>query len=162
MEFSGISWVDKPASVSREFQHYREWGSIWLIGALGLVYLILFLRYGWRQAAFTLLPTLMAIALALGVFGWLRWPLTLFNLMGLMLVLGVGVNYAVFLREGNLRAPATFAGVLLSAGTTLISFGMLAFSSMPALAGFGMMLLVGIGIAVMLAPIVLTFSAGTE
>ena len=79
--------------------------------------------------------------------------------MGLMLVLGVGVNYAIFLREGGVRAAATLAGVLLSAGTTLLSFGLLAFSSMPALAGFGLTLLVGVGMAVLLAPMVLTFSA---
>ena len=80
--------------------------------------------------------------------------------MALMLVLGVGVNYAIFLREGGQRAAATLAGVLLSAGTTLLSFGLLAFSSMPALSGFGLTLLVGVGIAVLLAPMILTFSTG--
>ena len=101
----------------------------------------------------------LAMALALGVLGHLKTPFTLFNMMGLMLVLGVGVNYAIFLREGGVRAAATLAGVLLSAGTTLLSFGLLAFSSMPALAGFGLTLLVGVGMAVLLAPMVLTFSA---
>ena len=56
-----------------------------------------------------------------------------------------------------MRTAATLAGVLLSAGTTLLSFGLLAFSSMPALSSFGLTLLVGIGIAVLLAPMVLSF-----
>jgi predicted exporter len=98
------------------------------------------------------------MALALGIFGYTGTPLTLFNLMGLMLVLGVGVNYAIFLREGGVYAAATLAGVLLSAGTTLLSFGLLAFSSMPALSSFGLTLLIGVGIAVLLAPIVLSFN----
>jgi len=72
----------------------------------------------------------------------------------------VGVNYAIFLREGGVRAAATLAGVLLSAGTTLLSFGLLAFSSMPALSGFGLTLLLGIGIAVVLSPMVLSFREG--
>jgi predicted exporter len=97
--------------------------------------------------------------LALGVFGWLGTPLNLFNLMGLVLVLGVGVNYAIFLREGGVRAAATLAGVLLSAGTTMLSFGLLAFSSMPVLSSFGLTLLVGVSIAVLLAPTVLSFEA---
>ena len=158
----GITLVDKASSVSRLFRDYRQWGALWLVGAFALVYGVLCVRYGLRQAAVTLAPTLLAIALALGVFGHLGTPLTLFNLMALMLVLGVGVNYAIFLREGGgnhaQAAAATLAGVLLSAGTTLLSFGLLAFSSMPALSGFGLTLLVGISIAVALAPMVLSFS----
>lgn len=153
----GVVFVDKAGSVSRLFQDYRQWGALWLFAAGCLVYGVLCLRYGLRQAAFVLMPTLLAMGLALGVFGYLGTPLTLFNLMGLMLVLGVGVNYAIFLREGGVRAAATLAGVLLSAGTTLLSFGLLAFSSMPALSGFGLTLLVGIGFAVLLAPMTLIF-----
>lgn len=155
-----VTLVDKTGSVSRLFQAYRQWGALWLLGACALVYAVLCIRYRWRQAAATLAPTLIAMALALGVFGYLGTPLTLFNLMALMLVLGVGVNYAIFLREGGVLAAATLAGVLLSAGTTLLSFGLLAFSSMPALAGFGLTLLVGVGIAVLLSPFVLSFVRG--
>jgi predicted exporter len=155
---SGVTLVDKTSSVSRLFHDYRQWGALWLVGACTLVYAVLCVRYRWRQAAVTLIPTLLAIALALGILGYLHVPFTLFNLMALMLVLGVGVNYAIFLREGGMHAAATLAGVLLSAGTTLLSFGLLAFSSMPALSGFGLTLLIGIGIAVLLAPSVLSFS----
>ena len=154
----GITLVDKADSVSRLFRDYRHWGALWLFGAFVLVYGVLCLRYGCRQAAVTLAPTLLAVALALGLFGYLGAPLTLFNLMALMLVLGVGVNYAIFLREGGAHAAATLAGVLLSAATTLLSFGLLAFSSMPALASFGLTLLTGVGIAALLAPMVLSFS----
>jgi predicted exporter len=156
-DLPGVTLVDKAASVSSLFRSYREWGAWWLAGALCLVYGLLCLRYGWRLGAAVLAPTLLALALALAVFGYTATPLTLFNIMGLMLVLGVGVNYAIFLREGGVRTAATLAGVLLSAGTTLLSFGLLAFSSMPALSGFGLTLLAGIGIAVLLAPMVLSF-----
>ena len=157
-DLPGITYVDKAGSVSRLFHDYRQWSALWLFGALVLVYGVLCLRYGWRQSIVTLLPTLLSVALSLSVFGYLGAPLTLFNLMALMLVLGVGVNYAIFLREGGGRAAATLAGVLLSAGTTLLSFGLLAFSSMPALSGFGLTLLVGVAFAVVLAPMVLSFS----
>ncbi len=154
----GVTLVDKAGSVSHLLLKYRQWGVLWLLGASALIYGVLCLRYGARQAAVTLAPTLLAMGSALGLFGYLSAPLTLFNLMGLMLVLGVGVNYAIFLREGGGRAAATLTGVLLSAGTTLLSFGLLAFSSMPALSGFGLTLLAGVGIAVLLAPMALTFS----
>ncbi len=46
------------------------------------------------------LPVLLAVGVTLAVFGYARVPLNLFNWLALMLVLGVGANYAVFLREG--------------------------------------------------------------
>lgn len=154
---AGVTFVDKASSISRLLQQYREWGSLWLLGVIALVYSALFLRYKGYQAAIILTPTLLAIALTFGIFGYLHIPLSLFNIMALMLVLGVGVNYSIFLREGGVHAAASLAGVLLSAGTTLLSFGLLAFSSMPALSSFGLTLLIGVGVAVLLAPIVLTF-----
>lgn len=153
----GVTFVDKAGSVSRLFQKYRQWGFLWLLGALALIYGVLWLRYGPAQSAFMLLPTTLALAVVLGAFGYMATPLTLFNLMGFMFVVGVGVNYAIFLREGGVNAAATLAGVLLSAGTTLLSFGLLAFSSMPALSSFGLTLLLGICVAVLLAPMVLSF-----
>jgi len=45
-----------------------------------------------------------------------------------------------------------WTGVLLSASTTLLSFGMLGMSSMPALRSFGSTLSLGIMVSVLLAP----------
>jgi predicted exporter len=154
----GITLVDKAGSVSQLFRDYRQWGAIWLFGAFALVYGVLCIRYVPGKAAITLAPTVLAMALVLGILGHLGTPFTLFNLMALVLVLGVGVNYAIFLREGGVRVAATLTGVILSASTTLLSFGLLTFSSMPALSGFGLTLLIGVGIAVLLAPMVLSFS----
>lgn len=75
----------------------------------------------------------------------------------MMLVLGVGANYAVFLREGCMRnhaeIGAVWIGVALSAATTLLTFGLLGSSAMPVLRSFGMTLASGIIIAVALAPL---------
>lgn len=156
---TGVTFVDKAGSISLLLKSYREWGGLWLLGVIILVYSALFVRYKGHQAAIILAPTILAIALTFGIFGYLHIPLSLFNIMALMLVLGVGVNYSIFLREGGVHAAASLVGVLLSAGTTLLSFGLLAFSSMPALSSFGLTLLIGVGIAVLLAPIVLTFES---
>jgi len=154
---SGVTFVDKAGSTTKLFKEFRQWGALWLAGALCLIYIVLCIRYSWRQAVVVIAPTMLAILLALGILGYFKVPLSLFNIMGFMLVLGVGVNYAIFLREGGINEAATLAGVLLSAGTTLLSFGLLAFSSMPALSSFGLTLLLGIAIAVLLAPMTLSF-----
>jgi len=153
----GVVFVDKAASVSKLFGAYRVDSGIWLAGALLLVLILLMVRYTPRGGIATTLPVLLAIGVTLAAFGYARVPLNLFNCLALMLVLGVGANYAVFLREGCLRdhadLGAVWTGVLLSAATTLLSFGMLALSAMPALKSFGATLALGILVSVLLAPI---------
>jgi predicted exporter len=162
----GVVFVDKAASVSALFGAYRVDSGWWLGGALALVLLLLVVRYaakrgGWvervRGGVMVTLPVLLAVGVTLAVFGYARVPLNLFNWLALMLVLGVGANYAVFLREGSARADAdlgaVWTGVLLSAATTLLSFGMLGMSAMPALKSFGATLACGIAVSVLLAPI---------
>ncbi|MFM0551658.1 MMPL family transporter [Paraburkholderia sediminicola] len=154
---TGVVFVDKAASVSKLFGAYRVDSGWWLGGALALVLVLLMLRYRVRGGIAVTLPVLLAVGVTLAVFGYAHVPLNLFNWLALMLVLGVGANYAVFLREGCLRADAdlgaVWTGVLLSAATTLLSFGMLGMSAMPALKSFGATLALGIAVSVLLAPI---------
>lgn len=152
----GVSFVDKPASISALFGRYRNYASLWLAAAAVAVAAAFAWRYR-RAAPRVLAPPLLGIGLTLAALGWLGQPLTLFHWMALMLVLGVGANYAVFLHEGEPHAAhvpgAAYAGVLLSAATALLSFGLLALSSMPALQHFGITLLLGIGFTALLVPV---------
>ena len=152
----GVTLVDKAAGVSDLFGRYRRYASVWLLAAVLLIVPVFGWRYGWRSTPRVLAPPVLGIALTLAVLGLLHQPLTLFHWMALMLVLGVGANYAVFLREGEPhvahRPGAMYASVLLSAVTALLSFGLLAWSSMPALRDFGLTLLLGIGFTVLLVP----------
>jgi predicted exporter len=153
----GVVFVDKAASVSRLFGAYRFDSALWLAAALALVCALLAARYGLRGGVRVVLPVVLAVAVALAACGYAGVPLTLFNWLALMLVLGVGVNYAVFLREGCAREGAdlgaVWTGVALSAATTLLSFGLLAMSAMPVLKSFGATLALGIAVSVLLAPI---------
>ncbi|WP_267223189.1 MMPL family transporter [Dyella silvae] len=153
--------VDKPASVSALFGRYREYASLWLLAALLLVGAVFAWRYG-RSAVRVMVPPLLGIGLTMATFGYLGEPLTLFHWMALMLVLGVGANYAVFLREGEPHTAhlpgASYASVLLSAVTALLSFGLLGLSTMPALQHVGITLLLGIGITALFAPASLSAS----
>jgi predicted exporter len=149
----GVELVDKAGAVSRLFREYRRSGSLVLLIAVALVYGVLVWRYGWRDAISAMLPTLVAMAMTLAYCGYTGAPMTLFNMMALLLVLGVGVNYVIFLHEGIERRGAALVGVVLSAITTLLSFGLLGWSSTPALSQFGMTLFIGIITTVVLAPV---------
>ncbi|GGA37245.1 membrane protein [Dyella nitratireducens] len=152
----GVTLVDKAAGVSDLFGRYRRYASVWLLAAVLLIVPVFGWRYGWRSVPRVLAPPVLGIGFTLAMLGYLHHPLTLFHWMALMLVLGVGANYAVFLREGEPhvthRPGAMYASVLLSAITALLSFGLLAWSSMPALQDFGLTLLLGIGFTAVLVP----------
>lgn len=152
----GVTLVDKAAGVSDLFGRYRRYASLWLLAALVLIVPVFAWRYGLHNVPRVLAPPVLGIGFTLAVLGYLHHPLTLFHWMALMLVLGVGANYAVFLREGEPyaahRPGAMYASVLLSAITALLSFGLLAWSSMPALQDFGLTLLLGIGFTAPLVP----------
>jgi predicted exporter len=162
-QLPGVTLVDKAAGVSQLFGRYRRYASVWLLAAVLLIVPVFGWRYGWRSVPRVLAPPVLGIGFALAVLGYLHQPLTLFHWMALMLVLGVGANYAVFLREGEPhvthRPGAMYASVLLSAITALLSFGLLAWSSMPALKDFGLTLLLGIGFTALLVPASTTLSS---
>lgn len=161
-DLPGVSLVDKAGNVSRLFGQYRAWGSLGIVCVALAVLALLIWRYGLIRGLASLLPTLLGMGVALAVCAYCGQTISLFNVMGLMLVLGVGVNYAIFLQTGSGRDGITLTAVLLSAATTLLSFGLLAFSGTPALARFGLTLLAGIAAAVLLAPLALCFGRAQE
>ncbi len=82
--------------------------------------------------------------------------LQLFHILPLLILLGLGVDYGIFLLEqpgpGEVRP---FLSVTLAAASTLLSFGLLALSGTPALHAFGLTLLIGVFLAWLLTPLFL-------
>ena len=96
-------------------------------------------------------PVIAATA-SLSVLGLLGEPINLFNIMALLLVLGIGVDYALFYRETGTEHPATLLAIALSSVTTLLAFGLLALSKTTAIHSFGLTILIGIIAAFILSP----------
>jgi predicted exporter len=149
----GMSFVDPLGRIAATFQRLRE-RATWLV-ILGylLISALLVWRYGRREALRMLYPPLLALGLTLGVLGWLGEPLNIFVVVALILILGLGRDYAVFLREGGAARRSPALAVSLSALTMLFSFGLLAVSSIPALHVFGIATLVGILASYLSAPL---------
>jgi len=151
----GVTLVDKASSVSLLLGKYRAWAAPGLAAAAAMMLVVLVLRYGGRASLAVLVPVLIAEALSLAAFGYAGVPVTLFGVLGWTLGLGIGVNYSIFLREGIDRPGATGMAVLLSACTTLLGFGLLAFSGVPALRHFGLALATTIAGSLLFAPLAL-------
>jgi predicted exporter len=78
--------------------------------------------------------------------------LSIFHLVGLLLVVAVGSNYSLFFDRQNLSGPdleRTVVSLLFACVSTVIGFGLLAFSSVPVLNAIGTT--VGLGAALALA-----------
>ncbi|MBK1612132.1 hypothetical protein CKO44_01440 [Rubrivivax gelatinosus] len=146
----GVRWVDKAGEFGALLGRYRVAMSWLLVLAHAAVFAALWLRLG-RGAWRAWLPTLLASVLTLALLGLAGQPLQLFNVLALLLLLGVGVDYGIFLFEHQGDGSAWLA-VVLGAASTWLSFGLLALSATPALRAFGLTLLLGIGLVWMLAP----------
>ena len=139
-----VRLVDRVAGTSEILSSYRETLSL----LLGLIYVIagivLTIRFGWRDAPRILLPSMLATVVTLGLFGWLGVPINLFTMLALWLVLGLSIDYGIFLRHGLANRPTAILSVTLSACTTLLAFGLLAFSATPFIRSIGLTLLCAI------------------
>ncbi|MES2934356.1 MAG: MMPL family transporter [Pseudomonadota bacterium] len=148
----GVRWVDKVAEVSNIMGRYR----VIMAGVIVLGYLLVFAalsrRFG-RRAWRALVPTAIASALALALQAMIGQPLQLFNVLALLLILGMGVDYGIFmLEQPGRKETRAFLSITLAAACTLLSFGLLALSGTPALRAFGLTMLLGIGFAWLLTP----------
>ncbi|MEP6832062.1 MAG: MMPL family transporter [Gemmatimonas sp.] len=151
--FVGVQWADKVASISSVLGRYRVRMSWVLAASYLLVFLIFLPRYGrasWRILA----PSVAASLVSLAVIGLLGQPLQLFHVLALFLVFGLGVDFAIFLsvQTHSAEGDVSFA-VGLAAISTVLSLGLLALSATPVLHAFGLVMLVGITVSLLAAPL---------
>ncbi|MGH8442323.1 MAG: MMPL family transporter [Nevskiaceae bacterium] len=147
----GAVLVDKVAEVSDILSRYRSAAMRLLVLAYAGAALLLAWRYGWRRSLPMIAGMIGAAAVTLGVFGWAGIPVNLFSVLALLLVLGIGIDYVIFLQEGFGAGHGPLLAVMLSAVTTLLSFGLLSFSNTPFMRSIGLTLLIGIGLAFVFA-----------
>ncbi|GGP26739.1 MMPL family transporter [Silvimonas amylolytica] len=147
----GVVWVDKVSEISELMARYRQLLTRVLIGAYVLAFAVLSLRYG-RQTWRIMLPPALATLATLAIMGAVGMPLQLLSMVTFLLVLGMGMDYGIFLLE-HPDDGRVYLAVTLAAMCTLLSFGLLALSHTPALHAFGFSTLCGIGLVWLLAPL---------
>lgn len=138
----GVSFVDRVADISGLLARYRQQVGVWLAVAYGLVALILLARYRSRCWQ-VLLPPVVATGMTFGLLALAGQPLTLFNQLATLLILGIGLDMGIFLRESEGQTHA-WEAVTLSAVTSIFAFGLLALSDTPVLHHFGVTVLPGL------------------
>lgn len=150
-DLPGVRWVDRTADTSALLALYRvTMGWLLVLGHLvvGAALLWRFGRNAWRAW----LPTVLATGLTLCCLALLGHSVQLFHVLALLLLLGVGIDYGVFLLEHPDDGGAWLA-VILGSLSTALSFGLLGLSAMPALQAFGVTVLTGLAWVLLLAPL---------
>jgi len=117
--------------------------------AIGSVAVILLIYSDFRSVRLTLLcllPTVLGLLWSAGLFAVAGIELDLFSIFGIVMAIGIGVDYGVHIlhrlqsndgRKLSEFLPWTGAAIALAAVTTMIGFGTLAFSSYQPLARLG-------------------------
>jgi len=143
-----LYWIDLRAETTRMLSTYRQQA----LAFTGLGMLVIFgvLVHGLgsvKLAARVILPVIAAIALAAATLVAAGVPLSVLHLVALLLILGIGINYALFfVRPATERddAARTRRTLLVVSATTLSAFGLLAFSQTPVLRALGTTVSLGV------------------
>jgi predicted exporter len=127
-----------------------------LLGAAAIVVLLAASLRSPRRVFDVVAPLAAAVLVTAGVLVLMGNLLSLFHLVGLLLVVAVGSNYALLFDR---QAPSgedrerTVVSLLFANVTTLIGFGVLAFSRAPVLQNIGLTVAIGAFLALVFSAI---------
>ncbi|WP_158904043.1 MMPL family transporter [Burkholderia sp. L27(2015)] len=150
-----ILFIDLKEQTDRLYAGYLH-QAIWL-SAAGLMAIIVLLALALRSArrmVRVIAPLAAAVVVVAALLTLSGAQLTLLHLVGMLLVVALGSNYALFFEAAHDRdargdsqvdsqldprgmQPATVASLLFANLSTIAGFGVLAFSSVPLLRSFG-------------------------
>lgn len=111
-------------------------------GFLGIVALLLVALRSALRVLRVVAPLVLAVLTVAAVLVLARRELTILHVIGMLLIVAVGSNYALFFdRRANDRhageVPLTLASLVIANSATVLGFGVLAFSVVPVLSALG-------------------------
>ncbi|MDP2880703.1 MAG: MMPL family transporter [Azonexus sp.] len=152
---SGALFIDMKLEFDRLYNDYLDEATLLsLAGFAAIVALLAVTLRSPRRLGAVLLPLLLAVILVIAGVHLAGEQLHLMHLIGMLLIVAVGSNYALFFDragdEHRLDAP-TLASMAIANLTTAIGFGTLALSSVPVLHAVGITVGPGAVLALLLA-----------
>jgi predicted exporter len=150
-----VQVVDVGNELNSLYAHYLHEAFVQvMLGALAVLVLLGAYLRSWRRLLAVCEPLALAVLLTLGGMAVLHVPLGILHLVGLLLIVAVGSNYALFfdqLQETGNADEDTLASLMLANLTTVVSFGLIAISDIPALSAIGRVVAPGALLALLLS-----------
>ena len=139
-----VHFVKVKRAVGRLLARYRDallWHSAW-----AALFMALVLAWGLRSLVGTLrllLPMGAAVLVTCALLVLTGHGLTLLNVVALLLIVGLGMGYALFLGDNGLIQGRRAVAPWVCAATTMTGFGVMAFAQVPLLQSVGLTVSVG-------------------
>ena len=136
------SLLDMKAEADRLYSGYLSAAARLALAGLGAIVLLLAIALrSISRVARVVAPLALAVLAVAGVLVGLGERLTILHLVGMLLIVAVGSNYALFFdRRAHPEGPSmplTLASLLIANLATVLTFGVLAASRVPVLAQLG-------------------------
>ena len=144
-----IFWQDKRAYLNQAFKEAKEQAAWLKIISFVIAGLLLWKVFETKTSIRILFIPCVAILGTVAILGWIGLPIGLFSMFGLLLVSAIGIDYAVYMKTVHEELSHKHITLTLAACTTLISFLLLAISSTPAVATFGISVSIGVIISLL-------------
>ncbi len=152
-EEARASFLDLKAESDRLIGGYRSQAlALAGLGALAIALLLYVGLRGLRKALRVMLPVYAAIAMTVACLALLGIGLSLFHLVSLLLVLGIGLNYSLFFSQaepGTDSERGTSLALSVCFLTTFAAFGCLATSRIPVLSAIGLTVTLGCALSLL-------------
>jgi len=143
---------DKAENISQIMTESRESLLYWFMLALIMFSLVIWFRFGLKAAGNHSLALVLSVSIALMLSYMIQGPLNLFNVLAMMLILALAIDYLIFYQYRGTNSSNVLA-ISLSALSSLFVFGVLIFSKTPAVYSFGLTVMLGIVSIFILAPL---------
>ena len=124
-------------------KYSNETYNLLIVCGVGLLIVLLILYR--KRALLYIVPPLLGAMVSVGLLTCFGMPITFFHLLGLFIVIGLGLDYAIF--HINTKSGAELRPVFYSCITSVIGFGLLAFTSFFLIAAMGITLAIGITVS---------------
>jgi len=135
--------------------YLREGIRLSLAGLAVILALLLLALRSPARVARVIAPLVLAVLCVAGGLAACGVRLTILHLVGMLLIVAVGSNYALFFDaqrlDGNEPAPLVLASLVIANLSTVIGFGLLSFSQVPVLVALGTTVAPGTFLALLFA-----------
>jgi predicted exporter len=138
---SGVYFIDLKGAVDQLYEGYLHEAILLSLAGLAAIFGLLFVATRSPGRVFRIAaPLVVAVAVTIAGLVLAGQQLTILHLVGMLLVVAIGSNYALFFDQGAVEgsmSPRVLASILVAVGTTVAGFGILAFSTVPVLSAVG-------------------------
>lgn len=152
-----VVFMDMKAESDRLYAGYLNEAMALSLAGLGvIVVLLLVVLRSVRRVAGVVAPLVAAVLTVTAGLALWGQQLMILHLIGLLLVVAVGSNYALFFDQADADArvsPSTLASMMFANLTTVAGFGLLAFSNVSILQAMGVTVAPGVVLALVYAAV---------